>query len=137
MRWNKRLNESEWDLSDESRRPNTVQKKVTVETECKIISIKKKTGWGERKIENFVDVGHTTINKILNKRGLCKETKRKKKRNKYVRWERKHPNSLWQIDHSDQKIDGKWCLSVIDDCSRFSLALIPLEDLQHVAVLLP
>jgi len=126
-RWTKKLNETEWDLRDESRRPNRVHTKVTSETEKKIIKLKKETGWGEDKIENFVDVGHTTVNKILNKHGLCKEIKRKKKRNKYVRWQREHPNSLWQIDHSDQKIDDKWCLSVIDDCSRFSLALIPLE----------
>ena len=127
MRWNKRLNKGEWNLTDESRRPNTLRKKVTVETEKRIIKLKKETGWGEDKIKNFVDVGHTTINKILNKHSLCKESKRKKKRNKYVRWERKHPNSLWQVDHSDQKIDGKWCLAVVDDCSRNCLALIPLD----------
>ncbi|MFH1290673.1 MAG: hypothetical protein ABIH92_04665 [Nanoarchaeota archaeon] len=84
MRWNKKLSETEWDLRDESRRPNRVHTRTTSETEKKIIKLKKETGWGEDKIENFVDVGHTTVNKILNKHELCKETKRKKKRNKYV-----------------------------------------------------
>ena len=37
--------------------------------------------------------------------------------------ERKHPNSLWQIDHTDEQEKGYYTLSVIDDCSRYSLAL--------------
>ena len=44
-----------------------------------------------------------------------------------MRWQRKHPNSLWQIDHSDQKVKGKWLLSVIDDCSRYSISLEKLN----------
>jgi transposase InsO family protein len=47
---------------------------------------------------------------------------------KYKRWQREHSNSLWQIDHSDQKVKDKWLLSVIDDCSRYSLALVPLSE---------
>lgn len=126
-RQNKKLNEGNWDLKDSSRRPRTIHYKTNPEIEEKIISLRKKTGWGENKIADFVDIGHTTINKILNKYNLCSETKLKNKRIKYIRWQRKHPNSLWQVDHSDQKVEGKWCLSVIDDCSRYSLALIPLN----------
>ena len=53
--------------------------------------------------------------------------KRKKKRIKYIRWQRKHPNSLWQMDVSDQKIKDKYCFAVIDDCSRYCLGLIDLN----------
>jgi len=67
------------------------------------------------------------VNKILRKNKLTEPTKRKKKRIKYTRWQRKHLNSLWQIDHSDQKIDDKWVISVIDDCSRKSLAFVPVN----------
>ncbi|MCK5149957.1 hypothetical protein KAJ87_03470, partial [Candidatus Pacearchaeota archaeon] len=95
--------DNDWNLGDKSRRPKTIHKKISKETEEKIIKIKKQTGWGAEKIENFVDVGHSSINKILNKYNLTNPSKRKKKRNKYIRWERNHPNSLWQIDHSDQK----------------------------------
>ena len=95
--------------------------------EEKVIRIRNKTGWGDKKIENFVELSHTTINKILRKHKLTSPSKRKKKRIKYIRWQRKHPNSLWQIDHSDQKIEGKWVVSVIDDCSRKSLAFIPVN----------
>src|SRR3989344_1486546 len=96
QRWNKRFDQTEWNLIDNSRRPKVIHYKVSKEREEEIISLKKKTGWGERKIENFVDLGHTTINKILNKHNLTNPNPNRKKRIKYVRWQRKHPNSLWQ-----------------------------------------
>lgn len=128
QRWmNKLDNVADWDLKDKSRRPKTVHRKITVEMENKIISIKKQTGWGAEKIEDFVNLSHTTINKILNNYNLTEPTKRKKKRIKYVRFQRDHPNSLWQIDHSDKKIKNKYVISVIDDCSRKSLAFVPVN----------
>jgi transposase InsO family protein len=109
-------------LKDKSTRPKTIHRKVTDEIENKIISIRKKTGFGAEKIENFVNLSHTSINKILHKNKLTEPTKRSKKRIKYIRFQRKHPNSLWQIDHSQQKIKDKWVISIVDDCSRKSLA---------------
>ena len=120
-RWTKKHNETDWDLMDNSKRPKTIHRKITPEVEQRIIDIKKKTGWGAEKIESLVDLSHTSINKILNKHKLTEPTKRKKKRIKYIRFQRKHPNSLWQIDHSQQKIKDKWVVSVVDDCSRKSL----------------
>ena len=117
-----------WDLKDKSRKPKTIYYKITPEIEKKVLMIRSKTGWGERKIEDLrIGISHKSINKILNKHKLTNPTRRKKKRNKYIRWERKHPNSLWQIDHSDQKVEGKWVVSVIDDCSRKSLAFTPVN----------
>jgi hypothetical protein len=126
-RWTSKHNNFEWDLRDSSRRPKMIHRKINKEIEEKVISIKKKTGWGEDKIADFVDIGHTSINKILNKHKLVDSPKRKKKRIKYIRWQREHPNSLWQIDHSDQKIDDKYVISVVDDCSRKSLAFLPVN----------
>jgi len=122
QRWMHQLENEEWNLKDKSTRPKTIHRKITSEIELKIIRIKKRTGWGAEKIENFVDLSHTTINKILNKNNLTEPTKRKKKRIKYIRFQRKHPNSLWQIDHSQQKIKDKWVISIVDDCSRKNLA---------------
>ena len=121
-RWTKKLNEGGWDLKNKSTKPKTIHRKITKEMEEKIISIRNKTGFGAEKIEKFVDLSHTSINKILKKNKLTEPTKRKKKRIKYIRWQRKHPNSLWQIDHSQQKIKDKWVISIVDDCSRKSLA---------------
>src|SRR3990167_7434179 len=58
QRWNKRLIETEWDLCDKSKRPKTIHYKITPEIEDKIISIRNKTGWGEEKISDFVEVSH-------------------------------------------------------------------------------
>lgn len=121
-RWTQKLNNNDWDLNDKSRRPKVIHRKITKELEDKILFIRNKTGFGAEKIENFVGLSHTSINKILNKNKLTEPTKRRKRRIKYIRFQRKHPNSLWQIDHSQQKIKDKWVISVVDDCSRKSLA---------------
>lgn len=128
QRWNKRLKEIKWDLEDKSRRPKTIHYKITSEIERKVVNIRKKTGWGEDKIATrFSNLSHKAINKILNKYNLCNKFKVRRKRIKYIRWQRKHPNSLWQADISDQKIKDRYCLSVIDDCSRYSIGLIALK----------
>jgi hypothetical protein len=123
QRWAERLIKTEWDLTDKSTKPKNMHCKINHEIENKIISLKKKTGFGENKLETYFDLGHTTINKILNKHNLCKQSKSKGKRIKYIRWQRNHPNSLWQIDHTDEQEKEYYTLSVIDDCSRYSLAL--------------
>jgi transposase InsO family protein len=127
QRWNEKLNKNNWDLCDKSKRPRTIYYKITPEVEERVIYLKKKTGWGAEKIENFVNLGHTTINKILNKHSLNNPNPNRKKRIKYVRWQREHPNSLWQMDTSDQKIKGKYCFAVIDDCSRYCIGLFALN----------
>lgn len=128
QRWMHKLDyNNKWDLKDKSKRPKTIYSKITPEIEKKIIEIRNKTGWGQEKISDFVEVSHWTVNKILNKYKLTNPNPRRKKRLKYIRWQRKHPNSLWQIDHSDKKVDDKWVVSVVDDCSRKSLAFTPVN----------
>ena len=135
-RWMSRLDKCDnWDLKDESRKPNKIHYKITLETEEKVIRIRNKTGWGANKIKfYFNDISETSIRRILEKYKLTNPVKRKKKRAKYVRWQRNHSNSLWQIDHSDQKVDGKWVLSVMDDCSRKSLAMVAMDSVTTSAV---
>ena len=127
-RWTRRLNNSEWDLTDLSRKPKRIHKKITHEVEQKVIIMRNKTGYGANKISYFIkEISETSIRRILNKYKLVDSPRRRKKRIKYVRWQRKHPNSLWQIDHSDQKIKDKYVISVLDDCSRKSLAFLPVN----------
>jgi len=135
-RWTERLNKTEWDLKDVSRRPKTIHYKIGSDVKEKVISIKKQTGWGAEKIEDIIHVGHTTINKILKENKLTHANPNRRKRIKYIRWQRKHPNSLWQIDHTDEQEKGYcYTLSVIDDCSRYSLALIKLKNVTTDEVL--
>ena len=67
------------------------------------------------------------MNRILNKHKLTKPNINRKKQIKYIRWQRNHINSLWQMDVSDQKIEGKYCFAVIDDCSRYCVGLFALN----------
>jgi len=130
-RWVKRFEGTEWDLEDRSRRPHTIHYKVTQEVEERILTLRKKTGWGCDKLAihlNQLNISARTINRLLNKYSLCRETKNKGRRKKWVRWQRHHPNSLWQVDHTDEQNKFNcYTLSVIDDCSRYSLALVKLN----------
>tara|TARA_B100000315_G_C14486911_1_gene545615 strand:- start:23 stop:859 length:837 start_codon:yes stop_codon:yes gene_type:complete len=127
QRWSRKLEKGDWDLTDRSTRPKTIYGKITFEIESKVLRLRKELGWGENRIADYVDVGHWAVNKILNKHKLCNPNPHRKKRIKYIRWQRKHPNSLWQMDVSDQKIKDKYCFAVIDDCSRYCVGLIDLN----------
>jgi len=127
-RWTKRLNETEWNLKDNPKTQKTIHYKLTPEIEKRVLDLREKTGFGEHKIAEYVkEISHSAIYKILKKNKLTESTKRKKKRLKYIRWQRKHPNSLWQMDVSDQKIKDKYCFAVIDDCSRYCIGLVDLN----------
>tara|TARA_Y100000310_G_scaffold250952_1_gene257333 strand:- start:206 stop:1054 length:849 start_codon:yes stop_codon:yes gene_type:complete len=126
-RWTKRLNKDDWDFKDKSRKPKRIHTRITSEIEKKVLNMRFKTGWGQERISEYVEVSHWTVNKILNKHKLTISPKRRKKRIKYIRFEREHPNTMWQIDHSDQKVKGKWLISIIDDCSRYSIGLFAVN----------
>ena len=134
QRWSERLNKTEWDLRDNSKRPKTIYHKINSEIEDKLIRLRNKTGFGENKLANYVSLGHTTINRILNKHNLTNPNPNRRKRIKYIRWQRDHPNSLWQMDISDQKIAGKYLFAIIDDCSRYCLALTPLNNISTAII---
>ena len=127
-RWTKKLNETEWDLKDNSQRPKIIYYKINLKIEEKVLSLRNKTGYGANKIACFVkDISESSIKRILNRHKLTNPNPRRKKRLKYIRWQRKNPNSLWQMDVSDQKIKDKYCFAVIDDCSRYCIGLIDLN----------
>jgi len=128
QRWDEKLRKTKWNLEDKSKRPKTIHRKINHKTEKKVLCLREKTGWGEHKISEFVkEISHSSVYRILDKYKLTNPNPRRKKRLKYIRWQRKHPNSLWQMDVSDQKIKDKYCFAVIDDCSRYCIGLIDLN----------
>jgi putative transposase len=130
QRWIKRLDSGNWDLLDTSKRPHIIHTKITNEIEQSVISLRNITGFGCDKLVLYlsnIDISARSIHTILRRNKLVTKSVGRGKPKKYIRWQRKHPNSLWQIDHSDQKVKSKWLFSVVDDCSRYSVALIPLE----------
>lgn len=135
QRWNERLMKTEWDLKDKSRRPKIIHYKINSKIESEVLRLRKTTGFGEDKLaEYFLNLSHKAINKILNKHGLTNPNEKRRKRIKYIRWQRDHPNSLWQMDISDQKVDGKYCFAVIDDCSRDCLGLFELNNISTAII---
>lgn len=130
-RWSKRLFAGNWDLKDKSRRPHKIHRKITPKIEQEVVGLRKQTGWGQEKLYPHLEhlkISEGSIKRIIKKHNLCRETKTRGKRIKWVRWQRKHPNSLWQVDHTDEMGEGNcYTLSVIDDCSRYSIAIIKLK----------
>jgi transposase len=118
-----------WDLKDSSTRPHTIHYKITPAMRREVIILRRRTGWEAYKIRKILEaknifISKSSIEKIIRKTNLSRGSKMQGKRLKWVRWQREHPNSLWQIDHSDeQDEEGNWTVSIIDDCSRYSLAL--------------
>ena len=126
-RWQKRFSEEEiWDLKDFSRRPKRVYYKVTEEAKKKILSMREKTDWGAQRLQKILPdlkLSHDTINRILHEASLTRKEHNRGQRVKYVRFQRKHANSLWHIDDSEFSKKGK-IIAVIDDCSRYCLGVL-------------
>jgi putative transposase len=78
-------------------------------------------------------LSHDTINRVLNENGLTRKEHNRGQRVKYVRFQRKHSNSLWHIDDSEFGTKGK-IIAVIDDCSRYCLGILHVNSVRTVVV---
>jgi putative transposase len=59
---------------------------------------------------------HNKIHNILKDAGLACTQPSKSRRRKWIRYERRHSNSLWHIDWTSH--EGKWLCAILDDASR-------------------
>jgi len=118
-------------LQDSAKIPHTIHYKITPEIETAVIRLRTKTGWGQEKLFphlTHLGISERSIKRIIKRHKLCRATKCKGKRIAWIRWQRHHPNSLWQIDHTDEQDQFDcYTLSVLDDCSRYSLTLTKLN----------
>ena len=62
-------------------------------------------------------IPHNRIQRILDDAGISKPLGKKIKRKNWIRWERRHSNSLWHADFSEDGY-GNHILAYIDDASR-------------------
>lgn len=125
-RWQQRFDkESRWDFCDKSQRPNKIWYKVTLDIEKQILDLRKLTGWGAKKINDYLklDLHSDTVNQVLKRNNLTRTEHVRGQRKKYVRFERKHANSLWHIDDSEFSDKGK-IIAVIDDATRYCLGIL-------------
>jgi len=126
-RWKSKFEVGDWDLLDKSTVPNKLNFKVSLENEIRVVSLREITGWGSYKIrmklaKKEIYMPLTTIERIIRKYDLSRGSPMQGKRYKYVRFQREHPNSMLQIDGTEDE-NGNWIVPVIDDCSRYCLSI--------------
>ncbi len=81
---------------------------------------------GAVSIENLllhegIHISHNKIHSFLIENGFSKIEPRKSKRRKWIRYERKHSNSLWHTDYHEMNnpvLEGKQLIPYEDDASR-------------------
>ena len=58
-----------------------------------------------------------TVYRILSASGLNRPLQKPRLKRTYKRWQRKHPNSLWQCDL--KVVGARWLITILDDHSRY------------------
>lgn len=122
-RWKKCMNDICWQGPTKPTPPipNT---KATEDEILRICTLREKTGWGAlplKHIFNF-NLSESTYKRIVKANGLSRGSKIENKRIHWIKWQREHPDSLWQLDGSQEE-NGSWVLPVIDDCSRYCFGI--------------
>ena len=126
-KWWKRYKEEGWDgLKKKSRRPNTIEM-THPDVVDEVLRNRDKNEWGSHKISaslamwKNIRISHGAVYRILLINDRIKPTKRRGVQRNYIRWQRHHPNSLWQIDLHEIKKGpdkGKILVTALDDCTR-------------------
>ena len=140
--WLRRLRLGE-PAEDRSRRPLSSPRRTDGVLEAEVLAIRDAhPAWGARKIARRLgDVGMeapvaSTVHAILTRHGRI--APQAASRAAPGRFEREAPNLLWQMDFKGrtQLTSGDWChpLTVIDDHSRFAIALEACVDEQRATV---
>ena len=103
-------------------KPGRKEKPISKEEIELIMAIRKANTYGAVSIERLLKqakkrMSHNRIHKILLHLDLANKEPKKSKRRKWIRYERKHTNSLWHTDWLEYK--GKQIIAYEDDASRF------------------
>lgn len=111
------------------------QLKVTAQMSKRICSFRLLTGWGSYPLRILLryEISESTYKRLIRTAGLSRGSKIENVRIHWVKWQRAHPDSLWQLD-SFQLVDGSWMTCVIDDCSRYCLGIRHHATLSTAAV---
>jgi transposase InsO family protein len=132
-------------LNPRSRAPHQRPYKTSHTLEEQILTVRTQyPTWGARKIYSHLkkrglhDIpARSTISDILKRHGYISEEE-SLKRQALCRFEREEPNELWQMDFKGKfhLANKEWCypLTILDDCSRFSLCIKASPNEQCVSV---
>jgi transposase InsO family protein len=133
-KWLHRLRGEGWEgLRDRSRRPHRSPRRTPAGVEALVCTLRTEhPAWGGRKLHHALrgdGVPHppaaSTITGILDRTGLLAAERRRQRA--WQRFEEASPNGLWQMDFKGHFATGAGrChpLTVLDDHSRFNLALV-------------
>jgi transposase InsO family protein len=127
-------------LAEQSRRPRSSPRRTAAPVEQRIVDLRAQhPDWGARKLAVLLEreglaVPPATVHRILLRRGLVRREDRRQPATR--RFERDHPNQLWQMDFKSPKGWNQPVgpLSVIDDCSRYAVALSSIGTTRAQAV---
>ncbi len=126
-RWKKHLSDAFW---TGPKRPVAPKKdfKASSEQVNRICRLRRKTGWGSLPLKYVFkfDLSESTYKRIIRRKGLSRGSLIENQRIHWVKWQREHPDSLWQLDAYQDENDD-WILPVIDDCSRYCLGIRKME----------
>lgn len=125
-------------LADRSRRPQHSPSKTPAAIEAEIVALRRQHPcWGGRKLRRRLgELGlagvpsSSAITAVLHRQGLIAQEESGKHR-AFVRFEHAAPNELWQMDfkgHFATAAGRCHPLTMLDDHSRFSLALAACSD---------
>ena len=132
-KWIERYQQGET-MSDRSRTPKSVPRKVSAEIETEIVQLRKHyPAIGAVKLRRMMeDAGHTdlpcarTFNNIFRRHDLIGQEE-SSAATPILRFEKTAPNEMWQADFKGnfRMSDGFRChpLNILDDCSRFNLCI--------------
>ncbi|MFH0711297.1 MAG: DDE-type integrase/transposase/recombinase [Candidatus Aenigmatarchaeota archaeon] len=101
----------------------------------RICNLRRSTGWGRVILKHVFpySISESTYRRIIKINGLSRGSKIENQRIHWVKWQRDHPDSLWQLD-SWKLPNGDWVIDVIDDCSRFCLGIRQVVHLNIASV---
>ena len=125
---------------ERSRRPHCSPRQTARDTELAVVGLRQRyPDWGARKLQRILANGGlnltvTTIHRIVQRHGLIVAPRISVPA--VQRFERSQPNELWQMDFKGPLRAGQsqGPLSVLDDHSRYLIALEPLESGRTEAV---
>ena len=108
-------------LEPKPKTPHTIHR-VPYTIAEKATALRRENGWGPQLIAGYlgtqdVKVGSTTVYRILRREGLNHPLTKPRTKRTYRRWQRTHPNSLWQCDL--KVVGAEWLITILDDHSRF------------------
>jgi len=126
-RWKGKLSNKSW-TGPKRPVPPKRELKATPDQIRRICRLRKKTGWGPLPLKYVFkfDLSESTYKRLIKRKGLSRGSLLENKRVHWVKWQREHPDSLWQLD-AYQDDNDDWFLPVIDDCSRYCFKIRKME----------